>query len=332
MISRFFIDRPIFATVLSIVITLIGGIALLFLPIAQYPRITPPGVRVSISYPGASAQVVADTVAAPIEQQVNGVEGMLYMSSQMRQRRLLHADRHLRHRHRPEHGPGHGAEPRGPGHAAAADPGPEPGHHHPQEDARHLDDRQLLLAGRPLRRHLPEQLRHDQRQGRAAARATGVSDITYQGERDYSIRAWLDPQKLASLQHDRHRRGQRHPQPEPGRARRPDRAAARPPQARPSSCRSTPWAGSPTPEQFGDIIVKVGQRGAGLRSVNPAAAASNAVQRARLAPPRRAAVRTAPVRRPTPPRAAAQQRPVHHPAIHRTTPSSGTTTSTATIQ
>src|SRR4051812_25559014 len=83
MISRFFIDRPIFASVLSIVIALTGGIALLSLPIAQYPPITPPSVQVSISYPGASAQVVSDTVAAPVEQQVNGVEGMLYMSSQM---------------------------------------------------------------------------------------------------------------------------------------------------------------------------------------------------------------------------------------------------------
>src|SRR6516162_4602752 len=83
MISRFFIDRPIFATVLSVVITLIGGIALLYLPVAQYPRSTPPGVVVAISYPGASAAVVADTVAAPIEQQVNGVPGMLYMSSLM---------------------------------------------------------------------------------------------------------------------------------------------------------------------------------------------------------------------------------------------------------
>src|SRR5437588_8300057 len=82
MFSRFFIDRPIFATVLSVVITLTGGIALLTLPVAQYPRITPPGVVISISYPGASSQIVADTVAAPIEQQVNGVPGMLYMSSQ----------------------------------------------------------------------------------------------------------------------------------------------------------------------------------------------------------------------------------------------------------
>src|SRR6202045_825963 len=83
MISRFFIDRPIFAALLSIFITLTGGIALLSLPIAQFPPITPPAVAVSITYPGASAQVVADTGAAPIEQQVNGVEGMLYMSSQM---------------------------------------------------------------------------------------------------------------------------------------------------------------------------------------------------------------------------------------------------------
>jgi multidrug efflux pump len=83
MISRVFIDRPIFAAVLSIVITLTGGIALLSLPIAQYPPVTPPAVAVTINYPGANAQVVSDTVAAPIEQEVNGVEGMLYMSSQM---------------------------------------------------------------------------------------------------------------------------------------------------------------------------------------------------------------------------------------------------------
>src|SRR5829696_2905819 len=82
MFSRFFIDRPIFASVLSIIITLSGGIALFGLPIAQYPDITPPTVEVSAIYPGANAEVVANTVAAPIEQQVNGVEGMMYMSSQ----------------------------------------------------------------------------------------------------------------------------------------------------------------------------------------------------------------------------------------------------------
>src|SRR4051812_20453083 len=82
MFARFFIDRPIFAAVLSIVITLAGGIAVFTLPIAQYPEITPPTVEVSAVYPGANAQVVIDTVASPIEQQVNGVEGMMYMSSQ----------------------------------------------------------------------------------------------------------------------------------------------------------------------------------------------------------------------------------------------------------
>ncbi|QEL18391.1 efflux RND transporter permease subunit [Limnoglobus roseus] len=82
MLARFFIDRPILAWVISIVIVLFGGIAGVLLPIAQYPSITPPVVRVSASYPGASAAVLADTVAAPIEQQINGVEGMLYMQSQ----------------------------------------------------------------------------------------------------------------------------------------------------------------------------------------------------------------------------------------------------------
>src|SRR5437868_12510691 len=82
MLARFFIDRPVLAWVISIVIVLIGLIAAALLPIAQYPQITPPTVRVTAVYPGANAQVVADTVAAPIEQQVNGVEGMLYMSSQ----------------------------------------------------------------------------------------------------------------------------------------------------------------------------------------------------------------------------------------------------------
>src|SRR5437762_1617052 len=82
LFTRFFIERPIFATVLSILVTLAGGVAVFNLPVAQYPEITPPTVEVSAIYPGANARVVADTVAAPIEQQVNGVEDMLYMSSQ----------------------------------------------------------------------------------------------------------------------------------------------------------------------------------------------------------------------------------------------------------
>ncbi len=81
MISRFFIDRPVFAAVISIVILLGGLAAMTALPIAQYPQILPPQVSVTASYPGASAQVIAETVAAPLEQQINGVEGMIYQLS-----------------------------------------------------------------------------------------------------------------------------------------------------------------------------------------------------------------------------------------------------------
>src|SRR5579883_1658076 len=82
MFSHFFIERPIFASVLSIVITLAGTVALFNLPVAQYPPITPPSIMVMCNYPGANAQDVADSVAAPIEQQINGVEDMMYMVSQ----------------------------------------------------------------------------------------------------------------------------------------------------------------------------------------------------------------------------------------------------------
>jgi hydrophobe/amphiphile efflux-1 (HAE1) family protein len=81
MFVNFFIDRPIFASVLAIVIVVAGAVAIPFLPIAQYPEITPPQVVVQATYPGASAEVVEQTVTTPIEQQVNGVENMIYMSS-----------------------------------------------------------------------------------------------------------------------------------------------------------------------------------------------------------------------------------------------------------
>src|SRR5438105_10089410 len=82
MFSHFFIRRPIFAAVLSIIIFLSGLVAAGNLPLAQYPQITPPSIMVMCNYPGANAHAVADSIAAPIEQQVNGVEDMLYMVSQ----------------------------------------------------------------------------------------------------------------------------------------------------------------------------------------------------------------------------------------------------------
>src|SRR3954463_3640058 len=81
MISRFFIDRPIFAAVLSAFIVLAGLASMRSLPIAQYPEIAPPVVTVRAVYPGASAEVIEQTVAAPLENQINGVENMIFMSS-----------------------------------------------------------------------------------------------------------------------------------------------------------------------------------------------------------------------------------------------------------
>src|SRR5215510_14218435 len=81
MISKFFIERPVFANVLAILMIVIGAVALISLPVAQYPNVTPPTVQVQTRYPGASARTIIDSVALPIEQQVNGVENMIYMQS-----------------------------------------------------------------------------------------------------------------------------------------------------------------------------------------------------------------------------------------------------------
>ncbi|MDB5392339.1 MAG: cation/multidrug efflux pump, partial [Planctomycetaceae bacterium] len=197
VISHFFIDRPIFAAVLSIVIVLTGGIAVFYLPIAQYPQITPPAVQVSISYPGANSQVVADTVAAPIEQQVNGVEGMLYMSSQMGNDGSYSL-------------------------TVTFDIGTD------LNTALVMVQNRVSLAmpqlptsvqnqGITIRKKTPDILmvinffspddRYDNIYLSNYAtinikdellRTEGVSDIVVLGQRDYSIRAWLDPQKLAS--------------------------------------------------------------------------------------------------------------------------------------
>jgi multidrug efflux pump len=197
MISRFFIDRPIFATVLSVAITLIGLIALAGLPVAQYPHITPPGISITISYPGASAQVVADTVGAPIEQEVNGVPGMLYMSSQsgndgsytltvtfdigtdvnsalvMVQNRVALAMPQLP---TPVQNQGITIRKRTPDMLMIVNLYSP----HNTYDDIYLSNFATI--------NLKDEL----------LRVPGISDISYQGERDYSVRIWLDPQKLAA--------------------------------------------------------------------------------------------------------------------------------------
>ena len=79
--SKFFIERPVLANVLAIVLVVIGAVSLFRLPVSEFPNIVPPTVMVTANYPGASAQTMIDTVALPIENQVNGVDGMIYMSS-----------------------------------------------------------------------------------------------------------------------------------------------------------------------------------------------------------------------------------------------------------
>jgi len=194
---RFFIDRPIFASVLSIVIVLVGSLALLKLPIAQYPEIAPPTVLVSANYPGANAKVVAETVATPIEQEVNGVEDMLYLSSQsansgnmaltitfkpgtnldkaqvLVQNRVALADPKLPEEVRRQ---GISVKKRSPDLSLVVNlVSPDK-----SRDSVYLSNYALLQIKDTL------------------ARLPGVGDIMLLGGRDYSMRLWLNPEKIAA--------------------------------------------------------------------------------------------------------------------------------------
>jgi multidrug efflux pump len=203
MIARFFIDRPVLAWVISLVIVLLGAISAALLPIAEYPEITPPTIQVTARYPGANAQTVANTVAGPIEQQVNGVEGMLYMSSQssndgsyslnvtfalgtdadtaqvLVQNRIAIAEPQLPAEIRAT---GVTVKKRSPDILLVinlfSDENPETG-------KAYFD--QLYMSN-----YATIQLRD------AMARVEGVGDVLILGQQDYSMRVWLDPDKLAS--------------------------------------------------------------------------------------------------------------------------------------
>ena len=99
-LARFFIDRPIFAAVLSLVFVVAGALSLFVLPVSEHPQVVPPTVIVQATYPGANPRIIAETVASPLEQQINGVEDMLYMFSQATSDGRMTLDRHLRARHR----------------------------------------------------------------------------------------------------------------------------------------------------------------------------------------------------------------------------------------
>ncbi|MCB2226183.1 MAG: multidrug efflux RND transporter permease subunit [Desulfarculaceae bacterium] len=198
MFSRFFINRPIFAAVVSIVIVLGGLLTLVGLPISQYPTIEPPTVNVTASYPGASADVVAQTVAQPIEQQVNGVEGMLYMSSNsasdgsysltvtfetgvdqdmatvLTQNRVAVATPSL-----PDEVKRLGVttKKKSPNFAMLIT----------------LVDRSGLYDDVYLSNYASINIRDE------LARINGVGDVQVLGAGDYSMRVWLDPQKLKSF-------------------------------------------------------------------------------------------------------------------------------------
>jgi multidrug efflux pump len=216
MFTRFFIDRPIFATVLSTLVVLAGVVALSTLPVAQYPEITPPTVEVSAVYVGANAKVVADTVAAPIEEQVNGVEDMMYMSStctndgtytltvtfkpgvDLNIAQVLVQNRvNLAAPKLPAEVTRRGllVKKKSPSQLMIINlystaPQPEPPADAPkrERDAAERRRQETLLY---LSNYATIRLRDE------LARLPGVGDITYLGQRDYSMRLWLDPDRMA---------------------------------------------------------------------------------------------------------------------------------------
>ena len=227
VISRFFIDRPVFAIVLSVVFVLAGGVAVFTLPVAQYPEVTPPTVLVTAFYPGANALTVRNTVAAPIEEQVSGVENMLYMSSQCTNDGAYNLTVTFRLGMDTDM-----AQVLVQNRVSLALPVIPPLVQNEGISVKKMSPNTLMIVnllspdGRYdstfLSNYATIYIKDE------LGRLPGVAGITYLGQRDYSLRAWLDPAKLAALEPERHRRGHRHQPAEPPGRRRPDRPAAGP--------------------------------------------------------------------------------------------------------
>ena len=164
---NFFIDRPIFAWVIAIVIMLAGGLAILSLPVAQYPAIAPPLISISVTYPGASAETVQSTVVQVIEQQLSGLDHLRYFSSDRHQGRQ-HGDRaDVRAGHGPGHRPGPGAEQTLAGRAAAADRGAAAGH--PRHEGRPATSCWSSASFQPTTAWMPSRHRRFHRLQRAGS-------------------------------------------------------------------------------------------------------------------------------------------------------------------
>jgi multidrug efflux pump len=197
-VTRFFVDRPIFATVISVVFVLAGSVAVFTLPVAQYPEVTPPTVLVTALYPGANALTVQDTVAAPIEEQVSGVEGMVYMSSRSTNDGAynltvtfkLGTDSDM-------------AQVLVQNRVALALPVIPALVQNEGINVRKMSPNTLMIVnlispdGRYndlwLSNYATVNVKDE------LGRLPGVAGITYLGQRDYSLRAWLDADKMAAL-------------------------------------------------------------------------------------------------------------------------------------
>ncbi len=197
-VAHYFIDRPVFASVISIVTIVVGALSIFTLPVGQYPEIAPPTVTITTNFPGAGAKVVADTVATPIELQINGGREHAVHVEPVYERRRLQPDHHVQAGHESRHCASSSAESC---FHRRADParGSSPAGACRQEGLAGPDAvGHALFAGQSLRRaiylsnYATLQIKDE------LARLPGVGDLRVFGARDYSMRIWLDPQKLAS--------------------------------------------------------------------------------------------------------------------------------------